>query len=106
MDLLNDPLLPGWKPARVICDILLREGYDLCSRVEELPNERLSGNTVYRVTDDYRRQSFLICMDEIVDPEMPRVLSVNKNDLVICRDTALTDELAANLSLQCRLKTI
>ena len=29
-----------------------------------------------------------------------------KKDLFICRDTALTDELAANLALQCRLKTL
>lgn len=29
-----------------------------------------------------------------------------KNDLFICRDKAMTDEFAANLALQCRLKTI
>jgi len=33
-------------------------------------------------------------------------LSLKKDDLLICRDIALDDETAANLSLQCRLKTI
>ena len=33
-------------------------------------------------------------------------LEVLKDDLFICRDCALTDKLAANLALQCRLKTI
>jgi adenine-specific DNA-methyltransferase len=31
---------------------------------------------------------------------------LGKDDLFICRDIALDDELAANLALQCRLKTI
>ncbi len=35
-----------------------------------------------------------------------RALALGKNDLFICRDKAMTDELVANLALQCRLKTI
>jgi len=31
---------------------------------------------------------------------------VSKDDLFICRDVALDDDAAANLALQCRLKTI
>ena len=40
------------------------------------------------------------------DPAALRALNLGKDDLFICRDVALTDDLAANLALQCRLKTI
>jgi len=33
-------------------------------------------------------------------------LNLEKDALLICRDVALDDEAAANLALQCRLKTI
>ena len=51
-------------------------------------------------------QSFRICLDEVLKPAAIRALALGKNDLFICRDKAMTDELVANLALQCRLKTI
>jgi len=33
-------------------------------------------------------------------------LGLSKDELFVCRDVALDDEAAANLALQCRLKTI
>lgn len=33
-------------------------------------------------------------------------MALGQDDLFICRDVALSDELAANLALQCRLKTL
>jgi len=33
-------------------------------------------------------------------------LNLAKDDLFICRDVALTADLAADLTLQCRLKTV
>lgn len=36
----------------------------------------------------------------------PQALTLGKTDLLIYRDKAMTDELAANLALQCGLKTI
>jgi adenine-specific DNA-methyltransferase len=47
-----------------------------------------------------------VCLDDRIDPSTPRDLSLARDDVFICRDVALTDELAANLALQCRLKTI
>jgi adenine-specific DNA-methyltransferase len=35
-----------------------------------------------------------------------KTLELQKEDLFICRDVALDDGLAANLALQCRLKTV
>jgi adenine-specific DNA-methyltransferase len=60
----------------------------------------------YRVTDPDKDQHFILSLDETLNPDHLKALNLAKEDLFICRDTALTDELAANLALQCRLKTI
>ena len=106
MALFVDPLLPGWEPLPMIHEVALHEGYSLSCRVEELPNKTTKPNTVYRVTDPEKDQSFLICLDDKVRPGIAKALDLGKDDQFICRDVALTDEVAANLALQCRLKTI
>lgn len=106
MELFVDPLLPGWDAINVIQEVALKEGYSLTSRIEKLHPKEVKTNTVYRVTDDDRGQSFLICLDEKLKAPTPKALGLKKDDVFICRDVALTDELAANLALQCRLKTI
>ncbi|MCE5327578.1 MAG: site-specific DNA-methyltransferase [Planctomycetaceae bacterium] len=99
-----DPLLPGWKPMNVICEVALKEGYSLTSGVEEVKG--VSGNMVYRVTDADKGQSFLICLDGKLKAVAIKSLGLKKDDLFICRDVAMTDEQAANLALQCKVKTI
>lgn len=105
MEMFTDPLVPGWEPINVIYEVLLKEGYSLTSRIDKIGNDG-GPNVVYRVTDDDRHQNFFICLEEKIDARTPRALGLSKGDLFICRDTALDDELAANLALQCRLKTI
>jgi adenine-specific DNA-methyltransferase len=104
MELLADPLAAGWDPMNVIWEVALKEGYSLNSRIEHVEN--ISGNTVYRLTDPDREQSFLICLDNQLDASSIKELGLGKEDTFICRDVALTDDLAANLALQCRLKSI
>jgi adenine-specific DNA-methyltransferase len=106
MDLFVDALLPGWERLNVIYEVALKEGYALTSKVEQLGAKRGKHNTVYRVTDTRNGQSFCICLDDAIDAQVIKMLDLKKDDLYICRDVALTDELAANLALQCRLKTI
>ena len=65
----------------------------------------LKGNTVWRVTDADKGQSFRLCLDDELKPATVRDLALARDDLFICRDAALDDKLAANLALQCRLKT-
>lgn len=104
MELFSDPLAPGWKPENVIWEVVIKEGHGLNARIEPVSGVR--GNTVYRVTDPDKGQSFRICLDDSLKPAALRALNLGKDDLLICRDVALTDDLAANLALQCRLKTI
>ncbi len=104
MALFTDPLLPGWKPEDVIWEVALKEGYGLSSTVE--PLQEIKSNQVFRATDPDREQSFCICLDDELNDETAKALKLGKEDLFVCRDAALTDEQAANLALQCKLKTI
>lgn len=104
MDLYVDPLLPGWKPLDVIWEVALQEGYSPSSRIERL--KKPTDNTVYRVADKDRGQSFLICLDDRLKKGAVSTLGLGKDDVFICRDVALDDEFVANLALQCRLKVI
>ena len=104
MKLFADPLLPGWKADDVIWEVAVKEGYCLSSRIEE--ESKANGKMVYRVTDPDKEQSFRICLGDKLTLAMVKKLNLSKDDLFVCRDVALDDELAANLALQCRLKTI
>lgn len=99
-----DPFVPGWKPENVIWEVAIKEGYGLNSEIIHMKG--ITENAVYHVTDPDKGQSFRICLDEVLKPAAIRALALGKNDLFICRDKAMTDELVANLALQCRLKTI
>jgi adenine-specific DNA-methyltransferase len=102
--LQTDPLVEGWKPRDVIWEVALREGFGLDAQV--VPVAGFEALAVWRVTDPAREQSFVLCLADRIDLAALGVLNLGKEDLFICRDTALDDEAAANLALQCRLKTI
>lgn len=102
--LFNDPLVEGWKPEDVIWEVGLREGFGLSTRfaVRELAN----GNKVYDVYDPDTGQTFIICLDDQIRTDFSKHCELTLETLLICRDIALDDSAAANLALQCRLKTI
>lgn len=104
MEFFADALTEGWKAHDVIWEVAVKEGYSLTSKVEELPET--NSNTVYRVTDDSKKQSFLVCLEDKIKPDTLAALRLGREDLFVCRDSALDDTAAANLALQCRLKTI
>lgn len=104
IELFADPLVDGWKPENVIYEAAIKEGYGLNCQIE--PVQGIEGNTVCRVTDPDKEQSFYICLDDHLDLSALKALSLTREDMLICRDTALDDSAAVNLALQCRLKTI
>ena len=104
LKLHTDPLVDGWKAEKVIYEVVIKEGYGLNCRVEKV--KEVKESEVWRVTDPDKAQSFLICLDDTVPLKGLKPLALKKDDLFICRDCALDDAAAANLALQCRLKTI
>ncbi|TDA65528.1 MAG: site-specific DNA-methyltransferase [Clostridia bacterium] len=104
MRLFVDPLLEGWKPEDVIYEVALKEGYSLTSSIERV--EGVVGAVVWRVSDADKDQAFYICLDTPLTLGALQGLNLRNDDLLICRSAALDDTTAANLALQCRLKTI
>ena len=99
-----DPLVEGWQPLDVLFEVALKEGFGPDSRVARL--DGTGDNTIYRVTDEEREQSFHLCLDGELRADTLRSLGLGREDLLICRDAALTDEAAANAAMACRLKTL
>ena len=108
MKLFEEPFLPDWKPASVIYEVALKEGYSLNAAIEEI--KRVETNTVHRVVDAEEDQFFFICLDPQFDLQtvgsLERELGLGRDDLLIVRDISLTDSLANNIVQYCRLKTI
>ena len=100
-ELFADPLVEGWQPENVLYEVALKEGYGLNVAVEPT-----AVKGVQRVADPDKGQSFYLSLAGKIALEDLRPLDLKKDDLFICRDAALDDEAAANLALQCRLKTI
>lgn len=102
MALYVDRLVDGWNATGVIWEAALKEGFSLTSRLEVVDDDK----QLFRVTDDETEQSFLICLSDELDDGRVRELNLTREDLFICLDRALNDARAANLALQCRLKTV
>jgi adenine-specific DNA-methyltransferase len=104
LEAFADPLVVGWSKENVIYEVALKEGYSLNIEISDVAY--VKENKILKVYDPDKDQSFLICLDDKINPETPKSLKLTKKDLFVCRDIALSDELAANLALQCKLKVI
>ena len=101
MQMFVDPLVEGWKAENVIYEVAFKEGYGLNIHIE-----KTEVKDVELVTNPDKDQFFYICLANKIDLESLKPLGLKKDEIFICRDIALNDEAAANLALQCRLKTI
>ncbi|MCY3628143.1 MAG: hypothetical protein OXG88_10955 [Gammaproteobacteria bacterium] len=59
-----------------------------------------------KVYNEWKQKVLHICLDTKLKETDIELLNLSKDAVFICRDVALNDTLAANLALQCRLKTI
>ena len=100
----NNPLVDGFCPQNVVYEVLIKEGYRLDSPIKQLAG--IEQNTIFQVASTDMKQNFYICLDEELFQDDIDKLRLTNNDLFICFDKALDDTKAANLALQCRLKTI
>ena len=102
LDLLPDK----FDEESVVAEIMLAEGWTLTCRMEKLKSGK---NRVWRITDsDFAdgEKTMHICLDDKIAPDLHRRLGLTEDSVLVVRDKALTDCLAANLALQCRLKTV
>ena len=100
----ENPLVDQWIPKNVIYEVAIKEGYQLDCFIVQVDD--LEQNAIFRVSSGDEEQTFYICLDaELFQDEIDK-LKLTTDDLFICLDKALDDTQAANLALQCRLKTI
>ena len=100
----ENPLVDQWIPKNVIYEVAIKEGYQLDCFIVQVND--LEQNAIFRVSSGDEEQTFYICLDaELFQDEIDK-LKLTTDDLFICLDKALDDTQAANLALQCRLKTI
>jgi len=101
--LLSEPLRDGWRAEDVVWEVAIKEGFPLTSRVT---TAAAGGQEVYRVADPDSGRAFHVCLDDTVTADVAAALGLASGDLLVVRDAAVDDTTAANLALQCRLKTL
>ena len=95
-DDISDPLIDRWKKEDLISEILLLEGFPLTSKLIYL--DEISQNEVYQASAPvFCEHHLYICLDDAIQPNTIELLEMEKDDIFICLDSALTDELKARV---------
>jgi adenine-specific DNA-methyltransferase len=110
MELFRDPLVDGWTVEGVLAELAIKNGFGLDYMVElrtfRKPGSDEQSVDFYQVRDNDRGQTFYVCLAPRLSLKAVELLQLEPEDLFICRDAALDDDIVANLALQCRLETI
>jgi adenine-specific DNA-methyltransferase len=104
LELHASQLEDGANQEDVLWEVALREGFSLNTSFERV--DEGGANEVIRVVDPDRGQVLYASLDESINDSVARKLGLTREDVFVCRETALDDSLAANLELQCQLRTI
>jgi adenine-specific DNA-methyltransferase len=98
------PLIAGCKPENLLVEILLLQGFPLDSRIHPIPE--FKKNDVKEVSSDFCQHRLYVCLDPKVQPETVSAFHLRSEDILVCLDSALSDEAKIKLSDQCSLKVI
>jgi adenine-specific DNA-methyltransferase len=102
-DHFETPLIEGWQPENLLTEILLLQGFPLDSRIQSLPE--FKKNDVKGVSSEFCQHRLCICLDAKIQLETA-ALRLQPEDILVCLDSALSDEAKIQLSDQCNLKVI
>ena len=98
------PLVEGWKSENLLTEILLLQGFPLESKVRSLPE--FKANEVKQVTSEFVGHHLYVCLDKKVKAETVDKINLRPEDILVCLDSALSDEAKVKLADQCNLKVI
>lgn len=105
LEAAESPFVPEASQDGILTEILLLEGFPLNSKTEIDP--AFERNKVMRVSSEFSEHRLFITLDEEVWEEtIDHAAELEKNDIFICLDNALSDENKVRLADVCRLKTI
>ncbi len=100
MKLFESQLIDNYVDEHVIYECIIKEGYDLNSKIEIV---NIESNKIYNIVGD---SSFYLCLDKIIQQNSIDKIFLSNEDTFICIDASLTDSLKTNLAKQCTLKTM
>lgn len=102
---INEPLVGDWKPIDIVYETMLKEGFDLNSKIEE---RKIKRNKFSHVIDEEQELEFYMSLDEkITEEAIEKIRTPEYRDKVfVFLDKALTDNDKINLSASVRLKVI
>jgi adenine-specific DNA-methyltransferase len=103
-DQFESPLVGDWKPENLLTEIILLQGFPLDSRIRLLPAYKK--NTVNEVSSEFCQHRLYVCLDPKVLPETVSALRLRPEDILVCLDSALSDEAKIQMSDQCNLRVI
>jgi len=102
---IDQPLVDGWKNIDVVYEVILKEGLNLNSKIEEV---KIKNNNFYYVQDVEQGLDFYISLDEKIDKETIEEIRTAKykNKMFVLNDSVLTDDDKINLTSSVRFKVI
>ena len=103
-DKCESPLIENWGHENLLTEILLLQGFPLDSRVRSLPEFKV--NKVQQVTSEFVGHHLYICLDNTVKAETVAKINLSPEDILVCLDSALSDEAKVKLADQCNLRVI
>lgn len=103
-DGVEDPLVDAWKEDDLLCEIMLLQGFPLDSQVR--PQPEFARNKVLLVEAEACHHRLLVCLDKQLADETLNTLKLNKEDVFVCLDTALTDQAKSRVADLCTLSVI
>lgn len=102
---VKEPLVAGWKPLDIVYEVMLKEGFDLNSQIEEM---KIKSNNFLHVVDKKGEQEFYISLDDKINKSTIEEVrtAIYKGKTFVFLDKALTDNDKINLKAFVRVKVI
>ena len=102
---VKEPLVAGWKPLDLAYEVMLKDGFDLNSQIEEM---KIKSNDFLHVIDKKGEQEFYISLDDKINKATIEEIrtATYKSKTFVFLDKALTDNDKINLKAFVRAKVI
>lgn len=102
---IDSTFVDGATEDAILTEIILLEGFPLTSKTEM--DETFQKNSVRRISHEWSEHRLFVTLDKEIQEETIRMAEdLEKIDIFICLDNALTDQDKLRLADVCRLKTI
>lgn len=102
------PLVQGWKAENVLTEIILKQGFALDCTKENV--DSFKKNKIWKITDSAdavsKKIKLYVCLDNSIDEETIKNLTLNDDEKFICLDAAIDDSAYARLADKGRIETI